>query len=44
MEEEGKCEDMFRYIYAGVREMRIQIEKESRYMGRVMRTSIGTAM
>ena len=42
MEEEGKCEYMFRYIYAGVKEMKIQMEKESRHMSRVMRTSIGT--
>ena len=32
MEEEGKCEYMFTYIYAaaGVNEMKIQMEKESR--------------
>ena len=33
---------MCTYIYAGVREMKIQMEKESRHMSRVMRTSIGT--
>ena len=33
MAEEGKCEAMFRYIlvYAGVAEMKIQIEKGSRH-------------
>jgi len=39
----GKCEYMFRYTYAGIREIKLQIEKESRHMSRVMRTSIGTA-
>jgi len=42
MEEEGECEYMFSYIYAGVREMKIQMEKESRHVSRVMRTSIDT--
>jgi len=42
VEAEGKCEYMCTYIYAGVREMKIQMEKESRHMSRVMRTSIGT--
>ena len=31
VEEEGKCEYMCRYIYAVVREMKIQMEKESRH-------------
>jgi len=31
-----------RYIYAGVREMKMQIEKDSRYVCSVMRASIGT--
>jgi hypothetical protein len=38
----GKCIHMFRYTYAGNREMKMQMEKESRHMSRVMRTSIGT--
>jgi len=42
MEEEGECEYMFSYIYTGVREREIQMEKESRHMSRVMRTSIDT--
>ena len=42
MEEEGECEHMLSYINAGVREMKIQMEKESRHMSRVMRTSIDT--
>ena len=42
MEEKGECEYMLSYIYAGVREMKIHLEKESRHMSRVMRTSIGT--
>jgi len=29
------------YIYAGIREMKMQIEQDSRYICRVMRTSIG---
>jgi len=28
---------MFRYIYTGVRKMKIQIKKESRYMGNINR-------
>jgi len=40
MEEEGECEYMLIYIYAGVREMKIQ--KESRHVSRVMCTSIDT--
>jgi len=30
MEEEGKCENVFRYIYAGVTEMKILMAKQSR--------------
>jgi len=37
-----KCEYMFRYKYAGIREMKMQMEKQSRHMSRVLRTSIGT--
>ena len=33
---------MFRYTYAGSREMKMQIEKEERYRSRFMRTSIRT--
>jgi len=33
---------MLGYIYAGVREMKIQMEKESRYTSRVVHTSVGT--
>jgi hypothetical protein len=33
---------IFRYTCAGIREMKMQMEKEGRYMSRVMRTSIGT--
>jgi len=39
----GKCVYMFRYTYAGIREMKMQMEKEDRHMSRVTRTSIGTA-
>ena len=42
MEVDGKWQYMFRCIYAGVREIKIQMELESRYMSKVMRTSIGT--
>jgi len=38
----GKCVYVFRFTYAGIKEMRIQLEKESRYMSMVMCTSIGT--
>jgi len=40
----GKCVYLFRYTYAGVqaREKKMQMEKESRHMSRVMRTSKGT--
>jgi len=40
----GKCVYMFRYTYAGVRLIKMQMEKEDRYMSRVMRTSIGTVV
>jgi len=33
---------MFRYTYAGIRRIKIHMEKENRYTNRVMRTSIGT--
>ena len=33
---------MFRYTYAGMRDMKMQMETEDRHMSRVMRTSIGT--
>jgi len=33
---------MFRYTCAEIREMKIQMEKEDRYMSRVTHTSIGT--
>ena len=36
------CLYMFRYTYADIRGMKMQMEKEVRHMGRVMRTSIGT--
>ena len=42
MEQEAECEYLLSYIYAGIREMKIQMEKESRYMNSVMHTSIGT--
>ena len=38
----GKCSYMFRYAYAGIREMKKKMKMESRHMGRVIRTSIGT--
>jgi len=37
----GKCVHKFRHIYAGIRGMKMHLEKESRHMSR-MRTSIGT--
>jgi len=40
-----KCVYKLAHVYlwnAGVREMNIQMETESRHMSRVMRTSIGT--
>ena len=33
----GKCVYMFRYTYAGIRIINMQIEKEDRHMSRVMR-------
>ena len=33
----GKCVYMFRYTFAGIRIINIQIEKEDRHMSRVMR-------
>jgi len=39
---QGTCVKMFRYSYAGIREMKIQKEKEDRHMSKVMSTSIGT--
>ena len=33
---------MFRYTHAGIRDMKMQMEKEDRHKSRVMRTSIGT--
>ena len=38
----GKCVYMFIHTYAGIKELKIQIEKEERHMSRVMRTSIST--
>jgi len=32
----GKCAYMFRYTYAGIREMKMQMEKEDRHRSRVM--------
>ena len=40
----GKCVYMFKYTYAGIREMKIEMEKEDRHMSRVVRTSIGTVV
>ena len=33
----AKCACMFRYTYAGIRIINMQIEKEDRHVGRVMR-------
>jgi len=38
----GKYVYMFRRTYAGIREMKMQMEKEFGHIRRVMRTSIGT--
>jgi len=38
----GKCVYIFRNTYAGIREMKMQMEREDRHMSRVMRTSLGT--
>jgi len=37
-----KCVYVFRYTHAGIREIKMQMEKEDRHMSRVMRTSIRT--
>jgi len=34
----GNCVYMFRYTYAGIREMKMQMEKEDRHISKVMRT------
>jgi len=36
MEEEAECEYLLSYIYAGIREMKIQMEKKDRHRSRVM--------
>ena len=36
----GKCVYMFRYTYARIREMKMQMEKKFRQIRRVMRTSV----
>jgi len=38
----GKYVCMFSYTYAGIREIKMQMEREDRYFSRVMRTSICT--
>jgi len=38
----GKCVYTFRHTYAGIREIKMQMEKEDSHMSRVMRTSIGS--
>ena len=35
----GKCVYIFRYTYAGIRIVTIQIKKRNRHLSRVMRTS-----
>jgi len=37
-----KCVYMFKYTYAGIREMKIQMEEKDRYTGKAMSISIGT--
>jgi len=37
----GKCVHKFRHTYAGIREVKIQLEKESSHMSMVKCTSIG---
>ena len=37
-----KYVNMFRHTYAGIRERKIQMEREDRHIGRVVRTSIDT--
>ena len=39
---EWKCVHNFRNTYAVIREMKMQLEKESRHMGKVVCTSLGT--
>ena len=38
----GKCVYMFRHAYAGIKEIKMKVEKEFGHIRRVMRTSIGT--
>ena len=38
----GTCSYMFRYTYAGIREMKMQLEKEDRHMSRVKDIAIQT--
>jgi len=38
----GKCVYTFKYTYKGIREIKMQMEKEDRHLSRIMRTSIGT--
>jgi len=38
----GKCVYIFRYTYAGIREMKMLMEKEDRHTSRVTLISIGT--
>jgi len=38
----GKCIYMLTYTYGGIREIKMQMEKEDRHMSRVMRTLTGT--
>jgi len=39
----GKCVYMFRYTCAGIRETKMQMEKEDRHRSKAMRTSIECA-
>jgi len=39
---EGKCVHKLRHTYAGLREMKVQLEKEARHLSMVMCISIGT--
>jgi len=41
-EREGQCIYMFRYTYAGIREMKMHMERDDRHMSKAMSTSIGT--
>jgi len=38
----GNCVNMFRYAYAGIQERKMQMERDDRHIGRVVRTSIDT--